>query len=146
MSTTNNNRTARPKDQDNCGLLAIGSAGGWEISIDEVLSGPDRWYAEIEGPAVTLSFEVPSPDIVEKAIQFFAESSASPPGPGTSLVLGSDPLSPITLVRDDEYSDRFFLVVGPQDSPAVRLVIAGADLAHLVAALHQVKEDLDSPN
>ena len=48
------------------------------------------------------------------------------------LVLGKDKKTPITLVRDDEYEDRFFFVVGPKASPLVRFVMAGADIVQIV--------------
>lgn len=49
----------------------------------------------------------------------------------------------MTLVRDDEYRDRFFLLVGLSESPIVRYVLTGADAATLADALRQVKDDLD---
>ena len=60
-----------------------------------------------------------------------------------SLVLSKDKKIPINLVRDDEYDDRFFFVVGPMDSPIVRFVIAGTDVVKIADALRQVAEDLE---
>jgi hypothetical protein len=59
------------------------------------------------------------------------------------LTLGKDKKTPITLVRDDEYEDRFFFVVGPTSSPIVRYAISGNDVANIVDALRQVAADFD---
>jgi hypothetical protein len=50
-------------DED-LGLLAIGSSGPWEVSVDETISGTERWFAQIEGPSISIYFEIPSPSIV----------------------------------------------------------------------------------
>jgi hypothetical protein len=47
---------------ENLGLLANGSSGSWEVSIDESVSGTERWFAQIEGPSLWLYFEIPSPE------------------------------------------------------------------------------------
>lgn len=73
----------------------------------------------------------------------FLERSAGAVEQNGSLVLGKDHEIPITLIRDDEYDDRFYLVVGSTSNPIVRFVIAGTDVVNLVGALRQVKADLD---
>src|SRR5438067_10170353 len=59
---------------ENLGLLANGSSGRWEVSIDETVSGTERWFAQVEGQSLWLSFEIPSPEIISKVIQFLAPS------------------------------------------------------------------------
>jgi hypothetical protein len=62
---------------------------------------------------------------------------------GGKLLEISDPEeTPVSLVRDDEYKDRCFIVVGRSDSPIVRFSVAGGDLDNLVEALRQVEEDI----
>ena len=70
MTTTRNTRTSRRRNNASFGLLANGSSGPWDIAIDEATSGPNRWCAQIEGPSVTFSFEIPSIDIVGKMVRF----------------------------------------------------------------------------
>ena len=53
---------------ENLGLLANGASGPWEFSVDETISGTERWFAQIEGPSVYISFEIPSPSIVGEAL------------------------------------------------------------------------------
>src|SRR5437773_2194336 len=52
------------------GLLALGSSGPWEVAIDETLSGPARYFAQIEGPSVYLYFEIPAVKLVEDVLDF----------------------------------------------------------------------------
>jgi hypothetical protein len=150
MATTRNTRASRQRNNASFGLLANGSSGPWDVAIDEAISGPDRWWAQIEGRSVTFSFEIASPDIVGKMVRFLQRRRLPAKEPPTlsierngSLVISKDKKIPITLVRDDEYDDRFFFVVGPMDSPTVRFVIAGSDVVKIADALRQVKEDLE---
>ena len=150
MTTSRNTRPIRGRGSDSFGLLANGSSGEWEVAIDEATSGVERWYAQIEGPAVSFYFEIPSLDIVSKMLRFFERDSATTNGSSNgsedqngALVIGKEKKSPITLVTDDEYRDRFFLVLGPLDSPMVRFTLAGMDVAKITEALRQVQEDLE---
>jgi hypothetical protein len=130
--------------------MANGSSGAWEIAIDEALSG-GRWRAQIEGPSVSLHFEISSPNVVGKIVRFLAKHSVkskrSSNGAlkrGDSLVVGGTNLVPVTLVKDDEFDDRFFFVLGPTDSLTAHFVLAGTDVSEIAQALRQVKEDLDA--
>jgi hypothetical protein len=140
------------RNDDQCGLLANGSAGPWEVSVDETTSGAERWFAQIEGPTLVLSFEIPSPAIVARAVLFLTPGQGEKgtatgsghlaPCDGT-LAIGMNGDTPIALVQDEEYRDRYFLVVGRIEGPVVRLTISGQDLLDLTAALRQAQEDLD---
>ena len=130
------------------GLLANGSSGPWEFSVDETISGNERWFAQIEGPSVYISLEIPSPDIVSEAVRFLApphdkerELIASAGGNGW-LSISKSPGIPVFLVRDDEYEDRCFIVVGLDDSLVVRYSLAGDDLENLVEAMRQADQDV----
>ena len=67
---------------ENLGLLANGSSGSWEVSIDQSVSGTERSFAQIEGPSLWLYFEISSPDIIPKIIQFLL-----PPGTKSEEIL-----------------------------------------------------------
>jgi hypothetical protein len=149
MATSKNARQTQGRDDRSFGLLANGSCGRWEVAIDETTTGADRWFAQIEGPLVSFYFEVPSVDIVGKMLQLLESPPAGKKQPpirvgerNGSLVLNKDKKTPVTLVKDDEYADRFFLVVGLPDNPIVRFVLAETDTMQLTEALRQVKEDL----
>src|SRR5438552_785677 len=122
MAISKNERPTRDPGSGSLGLLANGSSGPWEVAIDETTTGADRWFAQIEGPLVSFYFEIPSVDIVSQMLQFLESPlRATTPAPVTwseangSLTLSKDKKTPVILVRDDEYRDRFFLLVGPRD-------------------------------
>jgi hypothetical protein len=86
---------SRHRDQkeskEGIGLLALGSSGPWEVAIDETMSGPARYFAQIEGPALYLYFEIPTIELIEDVLDFLVvhESGAMnlvtttvPRGPG----------------------------------------------------------------
>jgi hypothetical protein len=141
MATPRNTDTTQKKNGD-FGLLAFGSCGPWEIAIDEHISDADRWCAQVEGPSVTFYFEIPSLEIVRQMRQLLDRSAVSSERDG-SLLIGKEPGTPVTLVRDNEYGDRFFLLVGPTANPIVSFAIAGADVVNIVEALRQVSDDID---
>ncbi|MHB1422600.1 MAG: hypothetical protein ACYC3I_05280 [Gemmataceae bacterium] len=150
ITTSRNARPNQRSGNDSFGLLAIGSSGDWEVAIDESTSGDERWYAQIEGLAVSFYFEIPSLGIVDEMLRFLGPrpvaATLSPSGSGESngwLVIGKDIKTPITIVKDDEYPDRFFLLVGRVESPMVRFAIAGKDVREIAEALRQVEEDLE---
>ena len=134
---------------ENLGLLANGSSGSWEVSIDESVSGTERSFAQIEGPSLWLCFEIPSSDIIPKIIQFLLPPgtkreempSCSSRSGGKLLDISEPEETPVSLVRDDKYRDRCFILVGRSDSPIVRFSVASEDLDNLVEALRQVEEE-----
>jgi len=140
----------RGDDDEGLGLTALGSAGGWEFAIDETTSGAQRWFAQIEGPAVYLSFEIESPQVIDKVLEFLTEQRKAGSGAhGTSsprnweLAIGKSEAEPVTLVQDDEFPDRYFLVAQTDRKLVVRVTLGGGDLRMLESALRQAKEDLD---
>ncbi|HVA48986.1 MAG TPA: hypothetical protein VNH11_21670 [Pirellulales bacterium] len=146
MAIPRERRTKAGAPPRELGLTAIGSSGPWEIAVDESTSGPNRWFAQIEGPSIYLRFEIASLEIVEEILEFLARSAGENGGhghesPSDSLAI-SGGKSEVLLLRDDEFSDRFFLVIQPSKGPLTRLTIAGDDLTHVLAALRQVAEDL----
>lgn len=142
MSKPNEEREAvGRRHEPACGLVANGSAGRWDVNIDETTEGEEQWFAQIEGPSVYLYFEVSSPAIVDELVRFFERPSASR-GVIPSLHVGSFGDDGVDLVRDDEYPDRCFIVIGRAPGATVRVALTGNDLADLTEALRQVREDL----
>jgi hypothetical protein len=138
-------RSAIP--DENLGLLANGASGRWDVSIDETTSGTGRWFAQIEGPSLWLSFEISSPAIITKLNQFLALPWTKGENNEGRLELGDAQGAPVALVRDNEYQDRAFLIVGPGDAPIVRLAVAGEDWDNLVQPFRQLEQGfLPSPS
>ena len=59
------------------------------------------------------------------------------------LRVGKHKQQQVALVRDDEFLDRYFLVIKTKRELVVRITIAGANVGFIVTALRQAKEDLD---
>jgi hypothetical protein len=59
------------------------------------------------------------------------------------LALGTSQSLQVNLVRDDEFSDRYFLIVEGKKGVVVRFTLTGDDRVHLLDALRQVREDLE---
>jgi hypothetical protein len=141
-----NGRGATRSKAGTLGLLASGSCGSWSIAVDETTSGPDRWFLQVQGPAVYVSFQIRSPSTIRRISQFLRpqQPSGGRPSPGSDggLAIGTGRPTPVRLLRDDEFDDRFFLVVGPADAPVVWHTLGGQDLECVSAALKQVLEDL----
>jgi hypothetical protein len=147
-------RASPEPEIENIGLRANGSSGAWEVSIDETISGRNRWFVQIEGRSVYLYFEIPSLEIVAKIISFLTPVQAGRPRIGNLpsrsskgvLKISKAKGNSVTLISDDEYIDRYFLVVGPTASPLARLTLAGKDLRNLISALSQIEEELTAPS
>jgi hypothetical protein len=135
---------ANGRSNGQIGLLANGSSGRWDVAIDQTIAGKDRWFAHVEGPSICCYFEISSPRIVADAIAYLDQGNNRPARPAGSLLIGCDKHIPVSLIRDDEFADRVFLVVGPDSAPIVRCTISGADIGNIVAAMRQVQEDLES--
>jgi len=136
------------ESKEGIGLLALGSSGPWEVAIDESLSGPTRRFAQIEGPSVYLYFEIPTVDLIDDAINFLADHSRDaqtrPLVKNGTLNVVKNADVQVCLTKDDEFNDRFFLVIEAKSGPLVRFTITDDDLRHLVKALRDAKDDLEN--
>ena len=149
MATVNKSSTVIRRTDVARGALAIGSHGAWQIDIDEALSC-EQWWMQIEGPSVCLYFEIPSTEIVGKMARFLAartsKSKRSANGSakkGGNLLLGVTEVARVSLVKDDEFDDRYFLVIGPTEALTIHWTIAGKDVAEIAVALRRAWEQLD---
>jgi len=139
----------RPTNQKvTLALLAIGSSGPWEIAIDQTTSGRERWFAQVEGPSIGLYFEIPALKVIDEAIRFLSGTPRPPRASfanstgNATLAFGNSGAASVSLIRDDEFTDRYFLVVESKGKRVVQLTVAGNDLTYLSEALAQVKEEI----
>jgi hypothetical protein len=142
MATTSTTRTAVGTEPATYGLLANGTSGSWTIEVDGSAADPERLFLGIDGPLTSFSFEIPAISTIDHILRFLRPDPPSQASTSSRFVLGGDSYLPVSLIRDDEFDDRFFLIVGPADKPAVRYTISGSDLNCLVTALEQVRDDL----
>ncbi len=139
------------RDDDGFDLVASGAAGRWNAFIDETHAGPEKWHVQIEGPCIYFSFEIPSVKTIDDLVQFLARSTVSPSdnssfGPKAtdgSLSIGGG-RTPVTFVRDDEYTARCVLMLGSAEDSVMRYSVDGTDLLQLIDALRQASEELKS--
>jgi hypothetical protein len=137
--------------EESVGLLALGASGPWEVAIDETLTGPARYFAQIEGPSVCLYFSLATGKAnkaIEEALDFFVHSRNSGAkafaDSGATLSLAKNADTKISLTRDDESDDRYFLVIEAKSGLRIQLTVADDDLNHIVNALQDAKDDLEN--
>src|SRR5947209_9183036 len=90
------------------GLLANGSSGCWTLEVDESFDGGE-WTLAIEGPQVSLLFQLQDLSVLQGALRFLQAGRACP-APGTRersvhddvLVLGRFGAAPVSLLQDNE--------------------------------------------
>jgi len=138
-----------PEGNETLALFANGSSGKWAVDVDQTTSGTDRWFLQIDGPGVHFYFQIAAPEIVMQLLKFLdgelplAKTRNRLSEESPVLIIGKERQKPVAVLRDDEYSDRYFFAIGPENSPLVRVTIAGSDLADLRNALRQTKEEMD---
>jgi hypothetical protein len=148
MATIQKPDTTHQTQGETFALLANGSGGAWVIDVDEAVDGA-QWRAQIEGPSISLDFAIGSLDVFDKLARFLgsvsstSKLSSGSAKRGDSLHLGGNERTPVRLVKDDEYDDRFFLIVGKPEDVIAWFTISGKDVSEIADAAMQVKEELD---
>ncbi len=144
-SDANGDRAREPRTALTA-LMAVGCSGPWHLNVDEAISGPDRWFMQIVGPGNSLYFEIEDTKIVTAMVEFFARPFAGrtawDPATGV-LILSRCGDAAISLTRDDEFEDRYFLSYGCTDGTRFELTIAGHNLTEFVNAVKNLEQDLD---
>jgi hypothetical protein len=132
--------------KDGVGLLALGTSGPWAVAIDETLSGPPRYFAQIEGPAFYLYFELARVKVIDEALDFLSvhlrDARKKPCDKNGALSLAKNTDPQISFTRDDEFDDRYFLVIETKSGLHVQVTMADDDLNHIVKALRGAKDDI----
>src|ERR1700719_1034274 len=105
MSASRQTRAKPRTDAMSVGLMAIGSSGPWEISVNQSVTKADHWFAQIEGPAVYIYFEIPSTNILNQVSRFFAIDELGRKPRKNTLALATGKSTQVSLVRDDEFPD-----------------------------------------
>lgn len=129
------------------GLVAGARVRSWSIEIDQTVSGDERWFAQIEGPAAYLYFEIASVAAIEQPARLFAERVAGKDSTrasqAMSIELGSFAGRPVSLLFDDEFADRCFFHIADDGVSTIRFSVAGTDFVDLAAAIQQVAGELN---
>lgn len=126
------------------GLMAYGKAKDWEFSIDETIEGEDRWFAQIEGPSLSLYFEIPSPQMVIELASFLDSQEHASLNDPKEIEIGHFNGSPVRILRDDEFQDRCFLTIQSNEMSNVRVTLLGDDLDAISNAVRQIRTEMHS--
>jgi hypothetical protein len=132
-------------------LLANGSSGHWSIDVDESLDGKE-WTFQLEGPRTYLVFRLLELDVVRNALAFLESGLRLERGPDCSppendFAFGRFGAASVSLRWDNEEGfRRCNIVVGLQPRSTLHLSLYEMDIQMVVAALHEVVQDLSSAN
>lgn len=126
------------------GLMAYGRAKDWEFSIDETTEGEDRWFAQIEGPSLSLYFEIPSPKTVIELALFLDSHEHATINDPKEIDIGHFNGNPVRILRDDEFRDRCFLTIRSNGMSNLRVTLSGDDLDAISNAVRQTRTEMHS--
>lgn len=132
------------------GLLAYGTSPRWTVAIDEVLDQESEWSLQIEGPSMYLACSLTDPTVIGRIVHLFqgqlCADTASGENRGNAandeVTIGAFGPAAVSLVRDDETSERWFIIIGPQEGAAVRWTLDKEDAAMLLIAFEQARHEL----
>jgi hypothetical protein len=131
------------------GLLANGSSGHWDISVDESLGNREReWSLEIEGPQTYLVFRLADLQAIARALHYL-ESGLAPGQKGTlrkvqraAETLGYFGLASVALQWDNEDFPRCFIIIGDEAGSTLRVSLDQEDITMFIEALRRVAHAL----
>jgi hypothetical protein len=132
------------------GLAANGSAGSWDVAVDETVSGAEVWFLQIDGPTTYLYFEIAGPDMINRVLDFIRSNQPSreeTSGPQSAecadeLAIGRFGEFNVSLVWDRETGDRCFVRLLGAAGSNLHVALGADDLEDLANAFLQVREDL----
>jgi hypothetical protein len=120
------------------GLAALGNSGQICVDVDEATSGPERWQLTLDCPNWHLRFDIIGPQAVTHWLAFLNAHDGMIET--ATLSLGTFLGSPVVIIKDDEFADRFFLVVGGEQTAHFTFTAEGVQ--DLKTALKQTAESL----
>ncbi len=127
------------------GLLANGSSGRWSIDIDESDDG-GAFNMQIDGPQTYLAFALRGLEVVPRLHAYLHAGLHPNEGNGkrntNGVALGRLGSMAVSIIQDDEFATRWFIIIKGKADAVVRLALDAADVEMLVDALKQVLEDL----
>jgi len=132
------------------GLVANGTAGRWDISVDESLDREHEWSLEIDGPQTYLVFRLQDLKVVQQTLHFLEsglalhKSGAWAKGQDRedAQILGRFGSALVSLLWDNEDFPRCFIIIGAEARSTLRLSLDREDITMFVEALRQVAHGL----
>ena len=136
---------ASAEKQSAFALVANGSAGSWDVALDEALSGPQRWFFQVDGPACYLYVQIKHPRVIENVLEFLAGGSrdgAKPSAGDNELAVSDSGGNSVRFLRDDESGGHCIILVTGKNEFCTRITLAREDVEAMRAALRQVRDEL----
>lgn len=130
------------------GLAANGCAGSWTIDLDESTSGAEKWFLQIEGPALYLYFQVSGATAIHNILAFFEVASSQNSdelaisGRCSELEIGRFGASPVLLISDFTSSPSITVCIAGGEGSTARLSIPKSEWSDVVDALRQIRDSL----
>lgn len=133
-------------NSERIGLLAYGSFGHWDVSVNESLDTA-AWFLELDGPSTYLFFQLQGLEVIRATLRFLRavaeESKEWDKRADESLLrLGRFGSAAVTLHKDNEDFPRCFIVIGSPNESTLRISLDGEDIHMLHDAFVQVVNDL----
>lgn len=132
------------------GLIANGSAGSWDVNVDQTVSGVEKWFLQLDGPSFGLYLLIPGPPIVETVLTFLARHRAAPTHVSGSqavqqnveIDIGSFAGSSVRFLWDEEGEGRLVILISGTETCRCRLTATPSDVRDLTEAFRQARDEL----
>jgi hypothetical protein len=134
-------RARRPRRATVWGLLADATHGGVTVELDEGLNG-HGWCLRLATSGVSIPLDVDGTATLSAAVRLLRSPHRTP---HEVVNVGTWEKHPANLVRDDEFDDRAYLIVGRPRSVPIRLTFVGSSYDGLLAALAEVAQQVTDP-
>lgn len=105
------------------GLAASSQVASFSLDVDQAAE-QDLWRATLQTPRLSIVILLED----QRALIAAADLLQSAAGSGQQSKLGTWNHHPVSLIRDDEFLDRAFLLIGRPNTTPLRFTLQGADL------------------
>lgn len=119
--------------------LSSEQTGTVSIKIDEPTVESDKWEMSIDHPQIYLRYKIDGPQIVHDFLLFMRSNLDK--SKYTELKLGTLGSAVVSIIKDDEFPNRFFLCILSDDG-TVRYTLNVNELGAYIGALMQATDDL----
>jgi hypothetical protein len=118
-----------------------GNTNRFAIEIDEALDDASDLRMSIQTRSWTFRFALSAREDLARILSFLREHIGRLEH--CEIVVGSFQDAPVRLIKDNEFSDRFWLRAHTDDS-MVEFVLTADDITEFIVAVGQAVEDLQS--
>lgn len=109
------------------------------IDVNEPTADSGEWELMLDHPHVYVRFEIHGPQIVHELLAFMRENLDKPKY--AELKLGTLGSAVVSIIKDDEFPNRFFLCLLADDG-AVRHTLNDNEVGEYIGALIRATDDL----